>query len=156
MTPRIGSVSSCSGDGSAKGATDTRAPAHRIVAAVAMISAVIGDDETSESELMKLELEDRRSANEFRSLFEKELMFSDWDRSVFGSLISVGRATLAVGRPLDGRFVAGAGLGSVVLQGSVNVTAAVRFAISGDEDKSSDTLLSEAAEKTDSDMAFPE
>lgn len=47
-------------------------------------------------------------------------------------------------------------LGSVVLQGSVNVTVGIRFAISGDEDESSDTLLSEAAEETDSDMVFLE
>lgn len=41
--PRMGSVSSCSGDGSAKGATETLAPAHRIAAADAVISALLRD-----------------------------------------------------------------------------------------------------------------
>ena len=35
VTPRIGSVSSCSGEGSAKGDISTRAAAQRIVATVA-------------------------------------------------------------------------------------------------------------------------
>ena len=39
VTPLIGSVSSCSGEGSAKGATETRAAAKRIAAAVAVASA---------------------------------------------------------------------------------------------------------------------
>lgn len=42
VIPRIGSVSSCSGDGSARGATDILAPAHLIVAAVAKASGFSG------------------------------------------------------------------------------------------------------------------
>lgn len=38
VTPRIGSVSSCSGEGRASGAIDTRAAASRIAAADAVIS----------------------------------------------------------------------------------------------------------------------
>ena len=77
VTPRIGSVSSCSGDGSARGATDTRAAAKRIAAAVAVASAgVMGWRDCSNRDCVYCAEDVRISANELRSRWEKGPRFS--------------------------------------------------------------------------------
>lgn len=66
VTPRMGSVSSCSGDGSASGEISTRAAAHRIVAAVAWTS--VADEEGPGSDVGAPLVEVEADAeNEFRS-----------------------------------------------------------------------------------------
>lgn len=147
FTPRIGSVSSCSGEGRARGATDTPAAAHRIVAAVAMISAVSGEVEASDSE----RVEDRRSANELRSLFEKELMFKDWDLSVFGVRISVGRPAF-VGNGLGGcmLIVAAATCSS---EGRFDRSIKGSLGTTGSGGEISETLLRDASD-SDSEREF--
>lgn len=67
VTPRKGSVSSCSGEGRAKGATETRAAASRIVAAE-VVTSVLGGRESKAKIPFPVE---RVSANEFRSRCEK-------------------------------------------------------------------------------------
>lgn len=66
VTPRKGSVSSCSGEGRANGAIETRAAASRIVAAE-VVTSVLG---RRESEFKVPFPEKRGSANEFRSRWE--------------------------------------------------------------------------------------
>ena len=66
VTPRMGSVSSCSGDGSASGEISTRAAAQRIAAAVAWTS--VADEEGPGSDVGAPLVEVEADAeNEFRS-----------------------------------------------------------------------------------------
>jgi hypothetical protein len=70
VAPRKGSVSSCSGEGNARGATDTRAAASRIAAAEVVTSALDMFDgrESEEEGACPDELGGgRMSAKEFRS-----------------------------------------------------------------------------------------
>lgn len=101
-------------------------------------------------------VEDRRSANELRSLFEKELMFNDCERSVFGRRISVGREGFAIAIDI-------AGLGGCTLMVVATFSSEVRFGVSGEgglDAADSDCELSEAllseAEDNDSEKIFLE
>lgn len=70
VKPRIGSVSSCSGEGRASGAIETRAAARRMVAAEVVTSALVIFGGRTLSEVTP-KFEVRRSANEFLRRCEK-------------------------------------------------------------------------------------
>ena len=87
--PRIGSVSSCSGDGSARGATEILAPAHLIAAALAKISGFNGWCGWSSRLSEELPDDNLKSAKDFRNRWDT-LTSNDCVRSGFdirGSVI---------------------------------------------------------------------
>ena len=66
VAPRIGSVSSCSGEGRASGAIDTRAAANRIAAADVVASALMRVVGLEVSGVIEDEVAERISAKELR------------------------------------------------------------------------------------------
>ena len=99
VKPRIGSVSSCSGEGRASGAMETRAAARRMVAAEVVTSAFVTFGGRMLSEVTP-KLEVRRSANELLRRCEKPRLS--------------GIVALRVARLLSGRVDRADGVGGTV------------------------------------------